>query len=158
SAAYSPFRHEIVYTMDQGGNERYQLFLLTGTGPAEHSLGDGWVSENLTGSPNVQHGLGASDRAGQKPAFTPPPPGCTRFDLYVLEREGKVASEIVQGPGGYFDPTNWSRDGRFLLALHSMSSANHNIYEVDTAAKNQMRILTKHEGEVRYEDPFYSED
>src|SRR5262245_39134351 len=69
SATYNPRRHEIVYEMDHGGDERYQLFLLTGTGQAAHGLGDGWVSENLTNAPKVKHGFGAWDREGEKFAF-----------------------------------------------------------------------------------------
>src|SRR5260370_532683 len=40
SASYSPVRHEIIFGMDTGGNERTQLYLLQGTPPSDHGLGD----------------------------------------------------------------------------------------------------------------------
>src|SRR5581483_5529114 len=45
SAHYNPRRHELIYSMDVGGNERTQLFLLHGiAGGTDHGLGDGWTS------------------------------------------------------------------------------------------------------------------
>src|SRR6266550_4191968 len=48
-AWFSPHRHEIVYSMDVGGDERTQLFRLRGVaGGLDHDLGDGWISEDFT--------------------------------------------------------------------------------------------------------------
>src|SRR5579862_2409896 len=56
---YSPIRPELIYSMDAGGNERTQLYLLRGVaGNTDHQLGDGWVSENLTGQPQAIHTFG----------------------------------------------------------------------------------------------------
>src|SRR5579885_3900034 len=33
---YNPVRHEILYSMDTGGNERTQLYLLRGVGNTDH--------------------------------------------------------------------------------------------------------------------------
>src|SRR5207249_4286833 len=59
SAHYSPIRHEIGYSMDTGGNERTQLYLLKGVGGGtDHGIGDGWDSGNLTEKPNAIHVFG----------------------------------------------------------------------------------------------------
>src|SRR5438309_9235654 len=42
---YNPRRHEILFAMDQGGDERTGLHLLHGLGGNDHGLGDGWVSD-----------------------------------------------------------------------------------------------------------------
>src|SRR5262249_11449744 len=46
---FSPVRHELVFSMDAGGNERTQLYRLYGVGGGtDHAIGDGWDFENLT--------------------------------------------------------------------------------------------------------------
>ena len=48
-AHYSPVRHELVFGMDAGGNERTQIYQLTGVGSGmDHGLGDGWVTRDLS--------------------------------------------------------------------------------------------------------------
>src|SRR5947209_15722671 len=55
SARYSPVRHELIYAMDTGGNERAQLYRLHGLGASDHGLGDGWESTDLTARPRAVH-------------------------------------------------------------------------------------------------------
>src|SRR5262245_27764730 len=48
TAHYHPRLHQLIYSMDSGGNERTQLYLLKGVGGGtDHGIGDGWVSEDL---------------------------------------------------------------------------------------------------------------
>src|SRR5215467_8407837 len=58
SAHYNPRKHEIVFSMDSGGNERTQLYRLFGTGNSDHGLGDGWDYEDLTREPRSIHSFG----------------------------------------------------------------------------------------------------
>ena len=50
---YSPTRHELIFSMDAGGNERTQLYLLKGVGRSDHGLGDGWTIEDVNGHPKA---------------------------------------------------------------------------------------------------------
>src|SRR4051812_47672860 len=59
TANYNPVRHEMVFSMDSGGNERTQLYLLRGSAAdKEHGLGEGWDIVNLTDDPKAIHTLG----------------------------------------------------------------------------------------------------
>src|SRR6516225_5228440 len=70
SAHYSPIRHEIIYSMDTGGNERTQLYHLKGvSGGTDHGIGEGWVSENVTNHPEAIHTFGGWSHDGEKIAF-----------------------------------------------------------------------------------------
>src|SRR5262245_66685877 len=53
-AQYSPRLHELIYSMDTGGNERTQLYRLRGVGGGiDHNIGDGWVTDDLTKQPKA---------------------------------------------------------------------------------------------------------
>src|SRR5262245_28163341 len=51
SARYNPVKHELIYSMDVGGDERTQLHLLRGVGASDHGLGDGWASADVSAAP-----------------------------------------------------------------------------------------------------------
>src|SRR5437764_13898170 len=58
-AHYSPVKHELIYSMDSGGNERTQLYRLHGvSGGTDHGLGDGWTTEDLSQQPKAIHQFG----------------------------------------------------------------------------------------------------
>src|SRR5947207_889874 len=70
-AHYSPTRHEILYSMDAGGNERTQLYRLHGVGGgSDHAIGEGWVSDDLTRQPKAIHTFGGWSRDGDRFAFS----------------------------------------------------------------------------------------
>src|SRR5271165_4442864 len=67
---YNPLRHELIYSMDVGGNERTQLYWLHGVGASDHGLGDGWTSMDLSKDPKAIHGFGGWSRSGKAFAFS----------------------------------------------------------------------------------------
>src|SRR5262245_55417406 len=67
---YNPRRHELIYSMDAGGNERTQLYHLRGAGGGtDHGLGDGWVTDDLTRQPQAIHSFGGWSHDGSRFAF-----------------------------------------------------------------------------------------
>jgi hypothetical protein len=66
SAHYNPRKHELIYSMDTGGNERTQLYLLRGLGNSDHGLGDGWTSIDLTQKPKAIHTFGGWSHDGER--------------------------------------------------------------------------------------------
>jgi dipeptidyl aminopeptidase/acylaminoacyl peptidase len=162
-AAYCPTRHELVFAMDQGGNERNQLFLLRGSsGGVNHALGDGWFTSDLSREPRAVHLFGGWSRDGSRIAFAANRTRPDRFDVYVQEIGLETAEPapprlLRQGPGGYFQPAGWSPDDRWLLVVRPESNFNQDLYLVD-AASGEMRHLTPHEGNVQYESPRWSAD
>jgi dipeptidyl aminopeptidase/acylaminoacyl peptidase len=153
----SPIRHEIVYALDAGGNERDQLFLLHGIAGGDHGLGDGWDSVDLTRSPAAIHHFGGWSPDGERIAFAANRTDRSRFDVYLQKRTDRVARRLATGPGGYFYLCGWSPDGRTLLAQHDLSSANQDLYLID-AVSGKKTLLTAHEGNVEHDEPYWSAD
>ncbi len=157
-AWYNPRRHELVYSMDAGGNERTQLFRLRGAGGGtDHGLGDGWLTEDLTRQPKAIHNFGGWSHDGDRVAFSANRDDPSRFDLYV-QRVGETEARLVQkGPGGYYLPLGWSPDDRWLLAYRMESNFNQDLYAVD-AVTGEARHLTPHKGDAQYESACWSAD
>src|SRR5262245_12361432 len=117
-AHYNPRRHEIIYSMDTGGNEMTQLYRLHGVGGGtDHNIGDGWLSEDLSKQPKAMHTFGGFSHDGESIAFSANRDDPSRFDIYV-QKLGAMASGarqppgeprlVAKGPGGYYAPIGWS--------------------------------------------------
>jgi dipeptidyl aminopeptidase/acylaminoacyl peptidase len=157
-AWYSPTRHELIYSMDKGGNERTQLYLLRGTGGGmDHALGEGWISTDLTCHPEAIHTFGGWSPDGQMIAFSATRENPSRFDVYVQKIGESEARLLQRGPGGYYEVVSWSPDGRFLLVTQLESNFNQNLFVVE-AASGQARCLTAHTKESQYHSPCWSAD
>src|SRR5262245_49891057 len=116
-AHYNPMRHELVFSMDKGGNERTQLYRLKGTGGGtNHELGDGWTTDDLTGKPEAIHTFGGWSHDGERIAFSATRDEPSRFDLYTLNIAKPEIRLVQRGPGGYYSGLGWSPDNRFLIA------------------------------------------
>lgn len=157
SAHYSPRRHEIIYSMDTGGNERTQLYRLHGVGGGtDHGLGEGWVSDDLTREPKAIHAFGGWSHDGEKIAFSANREKPDRFDIYV-QRIGGKARLVRRGPGGFYGALEWSPDDRWLLVDRVESSVRQNLYlvEVETGKEHH---LTPHEGDSQYQGAHFAAD
>lgn len=156
-AWYSPVRHEIVYAMDVGGNERTQLYLLRGVGNTDHALGDGWSSVNLTNEPKAVHTFGGWSHDGARIAFSANREEPSRFDLYVQTAGDKEAKLVAKGPGGYYTPHGWSPDDKSLLVGRNESNFNQDLYVVEVAT-GKTRHLTPHKEDTQYHSAHWSAD
>lgn len=155
---YSPRRHELIYSMDAGGNERTQLFHLHGTGGGtDHGLGDGWVSEDITRHPKAIHNFGGWSHDGSRIAFSANREDASRFDIHVQKSGGPDARLLQNGPGGYYLPLGWSPDDRRLLVYRMESNFNQDLYAVDVASGKAQR-LTPHKGDVQYRSACWAAD
>jgi dipeptidyl aminopeptidase/acylaminoacyl peptidase len=166
-AQYNPRRHEIVFSMDTGGNERTQLYRLRGVGGGmDHAIGEGWQIDDLTAQPNAIHGFGGWSHDGESIAFSANRDDPSRFDIYAQRvpagagggpAERPATRLVARGPGGYFTPLGWSPDDKFLLVYRMESNFNQDLYVIEAATGNQ-RHLTPHQGDVQYESPRWSAD
>jgi len=77
-ASWSPERPELIFGMDEGGNERAQLFRL------EAETGE---IENLTAMPDAKHRWGGWSHDGERFAFTSNRRDESVFDVYVQNRD-----------------------------------------------------------------------
>ncbi|MBX0293527.1 S9 family peptidase [Haloarcula nitratireducens] len=137
---YSPERPELVFGMDEGGNERAQLFLLAD---------DGRIT-NLTGMPDAKHRWGGWRPDGEAFAFASNRRDEAVFDVYVQGREetGGDAELVCEGDG-WFTVGGWSPDGEKLIVNEAHSSFDQDVYVLD-AETGDLTHLTPHEGSVRY--------
>jgi dipeptidyl aminopeptidase/acylaminoacyl peptidase len=156
-AHYSPVRHELIYAMDVGGNELTQLYRLHGLGAADHGLGDGWTSTDVTRRPKAVHTFGGWSHDGERFAFSANREDPSRFDVFVQGRADAEARLLRKGPGGYYTPVAWSPDDRSLLVTRGESNFNQDLFAVD-AASGEARRLTPHEGDAQYHSPAWSAD
>ena len=161
-AAYSPRKHELIFSMDTGGNERNQLYRLRGVGGGtDHNIGDGWVSEDVSQQPKAIHTFGGWSHDGASIAYSANRDDGARFDLYVEKLPapgGAPAGRLVaKGPGGYYNPVGWSPDDKSILVSRAESNVNQDLYVID-AANGTTKQLTPHKGEVQYESPRWSAD
>jgi dipeptidyl aminopeptidase/acylaminoacyl peptidase len=165
SGHYNPRRHEIIFSMDVGGNERTQLFRIHGVGGGtDHGLGAGWVDEELTRQPNAIHSFGGWSHDGEQIVFSANREDPSRFDIYVQNvtpgaNTTRLAEArlIQKGPGGYYLALGWSPDDRWLLAYRMESNFNQDIYAIDVT-NGEAKHLTPHKGDVQYHTPSWSAD
>jgi dipeptidyl aminopeptidase/acylaminoacyl peptidase len=157
-AHYSPRRHESIFSMDAGGNERTQLYRLRGVGGGtDHALGEGWVTEDLTRQPKAIHSFGGWSHDGERFAFSANREDASRFDIYVQKVGEPDAHLLHKGPGGYYLAAGWSPDDRSLLVSRSESNFNQDLYVLDVAT-GEARTLTAHKGDAQYHSPAWSAD
>jgi len=137
---YSPERQELVFGMDEGGNERAQLYRLDA---------DGRVHE-LTGMPDAKHRWGGWSPDGERFAFASNRRDEAVFDIYVQDRDATGDdAELVWEGDGWLSVGGFSPDGKHLLVSEAHSSFDQDIYVLDIDSED-LSHLTPHEGKIRY--------
>jgi dipeptidyl aminopeptidase/acylaminoacyl peptidase len=137
---YSPERPELVFGMDEGGNERMQLYRLDQ---------DGSIT-NLTATPEAKHRWGGWDSEGDRFVFASNRRDESEFDVYVQGRteRGDDADLVYEGDGWY-SVGGFSPDDDALLLREAHSNFDQDVYVLDLDS-GERRHLTPHEGDVRY--------
>ena len=142
-ASYSPVRDELVFGMDEGGNERQQFFRLDG---------DGTITP-LTEKPEAKHTWGGWSTDGERFAFASNRRDESVFDVYVQGRDerGDEAELVFEGDG-WFTVGGWSPDDDALILAESHSAFDQDIYVFDLDS-GERRHLNPDDEEVRYRSP-----
>ena len=143
-AEWSPTRRELVFGMDEGGNERMQLYRLD----AETGAID-----PLTDHPAAKHRWGGWDSNGDRFAFASNRRDESVFDIYVQSRteQGDEATRVYEGDG-WLSVAGWSPDDSRLLVHEARASFDHDLYVLDLET-GTLEQLTTAEGEYRYQSP-----
>jgi len=156
-ARYSPVKHELIYSMDTGGDERTQLYRLHGVaGNMDHTIGDGWTSEDLSKNRKAIHGFGGWSHDGQSFCFSANREDASRFDIYT-QKLGGAAKLVVKGPGGYYGAAGFSPDDSTILVSRAESNMKQDLYAVDVAS-GKVRHLTPGKEEAQYHSTTWSHD
>jgi dipeptidyl aminopeptidase/acylaminoacyl peptidase len=127
--------------MDEGGNERAQLYRLD----AE----DGTVT-NLTGKPDAKHRWGGWSHDGDCFAFASNRRDESVFDVYVQDRTetGDDATLVHEGDG-WLSVGGWSPDDDRLLVSQAHWSFDQDLFVLDLDS-GEMHHVTPHDGDVRF--------
>ncbi|WP_408957040.1 S9 family peptidase [Natrinema sp. 74] len=150
-ASWSPERPELIFGMDEGGNERAQLFRL------DAETGE---IENLTAMPDAKHRWGGWSHDGERFAFTSNRRDESVFDVYVQGRDetGDDAALVYEGDG-WLSLSGWSPDDSRLLVSQAYSNFDQDLYVLDLEADEPaLEHLTPHEGDVRYQSASWAPD
>ena len=146
--SYSPTRSELVFGMDDGGNERLQLHRLDS---------DGTVTD-LTAVPDAKHRWGGWSHDGERFAFASNRRDESVFDVYVQDRDatGDDATLVFEGEG-WLTVGGWSPDDDRLILTKAHSSFDQDCYVLDIE-RGERTHLTPHDGSIRYQSPQWSPD
>lgn len=127
----APDGNHLICTRDIGGNERYQLFLVSS---------DGAEVRRITQDMDAIYHFGGWSPDGKRIAFTSNVRNGVHFDIYVQEVDGGDPEMVYQTEGN-FQIRTWSPDGKQLVLCHEISSAQQPLYLLDLEG-GEVRPLT----------------
>ncbi len=141
-ASWSPRGDWITFSKDAGGDENYQIHLISP---------DGERLVALTGDPRVRHNLGPWSKDGTWLAYSSNEREARFFDLYVVNVDTRERRRVV-AKDALFYPGPFSNDGTKLIATRTNASQDSDLFLVDLAAPAGVEpdLLTSHEGIARF--------
>jgi len=159
-ASYSPERPELIFGMDEGGNERLQFYRLDEEGQIHP----------LTDQPDAKHRWGGWSHDGERFAFAANRRDESVFDVYVQDRDAMAdangddsdaaptdAAELLFEGDGWLSVGGWSPTDDRLLVTEAYSNFDQDVYVLDVAS-GELDHLTPHEGDVRYQSAAWAPD
>jgi dipeptidyl aminopeptidase/acylaminoacyl peptidase len=150
SARQSPRAATILFTMDEGGNEHDQVFMISA---------DGAVVTQLTDDPTSIHRPGPWSPDGTRVAYAVNNRDKRFFDLCLLDfREGeRPVPRLIHQSDHTNSPGSWSRDGRSLVIRRWDTGRDNDLLLLDLAT-GETRHLTPHGGDAGYQEAGFSAD
>ncbi len=153
-AAYSPTRPELVFGMDEGGDERLQFYRLDEDGTIT-ALTEG---ADATDRERAKHRWGGWSHDGNRFAFASNRRDESVFDVYVQNRDASADdAELLLEGAGWISAAGWSPDDRRLLVTEVHSNVDQDVYALDVDS-GDVDHLTPHEGDVRYQSVQWAPD
>lgn len=137
--SYSPTSNQLVFGMDEGGNEQDQLYLMDD---------EGLDVRPLTAMPSAKHFWGGWSHDGRRIAFTATRDNEAEFYPYVMDLDSGEIRLVAELPG-YNLVSAWMPDDSALIVTRFTSNANSDLFYLDLSS-GEARHLTPHEGEVLY--------
>lgn len=145
--AWSPDGTWLLVTVDAGGDEHDQLYLVPATGGEPRAL---------TSEPEVIHHFGAWSPDGASICYS-----CNRrhpafFDVWVVD-VATGASRCVLERDATLMARTWSPDGLAILVTHENTNLDGDLLLVAAAGGDPM-LLTAHTGEAAFRAPCFAPD
>lgn len=144
-ALYAHQTNEIVFSMDNGGDERQQIYRLR----------DGDVTA-IAVDPDVMHSLGVISPDDRRVAYSGNQRNPAYFDVYTANLDGTDVRRVYEQDGSNF-VSDWSPDGTSLLIMRRTGSLDAELYLLDLAS-GEATHLTPHTAPVAYEQAQFSPD
>ena len=137
SISRKPGGQSIAFTMDAGGTENNQIFLLDTENGSSVMLTDG-ASRN--GGP-------LWEKNGSRIAFQSTRRNGQSNDVWVMNTKDLNSAEmILESPDGtWWGPSDWSKDGKKVLIQNYISITNAKAYILDVESKKKKMILGSNE-------------
>ncbi len=143
TAAYSPTRSEIAFTMARGGDERAQLFIVDT---------DTRMVRQLTEQNDVIHHWGGWSPDGEWITYASNARNGIDFDVYVMHVvSGKTRRVFARG--GWCDSLGFSSTGRYVVVREQQTFHGHNLFLVDLNGGDAAVLVTPHTGTAEYAEP-----
>lgn len=148
TGSYLPTTNEILMSMDEGGNEKLQIWLTDD---------EGEYFRKVVHDPEFIHRLGGVTRDGSTIAYA-----CNRrngvdFDVWVHHLKTKEERCVYQR-GGMCQPAGFSPDGRFLAVWHpSNRPGDNDIYLVDLHSDELIHV-SPHDDDAEFGAPHWLPD
>lgn len=137
--SYSPTSDDLIFGMDEGGNEQDQFYLMDD---------EGLTVRPLTAMPGAKHMWGAWSHDGRHIAFTATRDNPAEFYPYVMDLASGEIRRVAELPG-YNVVASWMPGDEALIVIRFTSNANSDLFCLDLAT-GEVRHLTPHEGDILY--------
>lgn len=144
---WSPDGKWLLFTMDEGGSERTGLHLVRPDGTGERAL---------THAPEAIHHFGDWSPDSGRVLFTANRRDPEYFDVFVLDVESGEEECVLQ-TRGHFTPAAWCPTGERVLLREAVTGSDEDLYLLDLPTR-ELRHLTPHEGDARYQSATFTAD
>lgn len=140
TVAFSPCSHDLIFTVDRGGDERHQLCLLR----------DGECDPvALTSDPATVHAWGCWSADGTHIAYSANVRDKSAMDVYVMNVSSRVAKRVYTG-AGYRDVLAFFPDGESLLVRDWAGGPHDQALQRLTIKNGAIENLLPHRGRAEY--------
>jgi dipeptidyl aminopeptidase/acylaminoacyl peptidase len=144
---WSPHGDRLLVTVDAGGNEHDQLYLVPAAGGTPHAL---------TAAPEVIHQFGAWSPDGRHICYSSNQRHRAFFDVWVMDVATR-ATRCVLEQDATLHPEAWSPDGRALLVRRENTNLDCDLLLAPLDGNTPV-VLTVHQGEATYDSPRFAPD
>ena len=145
--AWSPDGRWLLVTVDAGGDEHDQLYVVP-TGGGEPRA--------LTADPRVIHHFGAWSPDGARICYSSNQRHPAFFDIWVMEVASGAARCVLESDATLMAEA-WTPDGQALLVSRQNTNLDDDLL-LAPAAGGEARLLTGHAGEAAYTSPHFAPD
>ncbi|HEU5181098.1 MAG TPA: S9 family peptidase [Candidatus Polarisedimenticolia bacterium] len=143
SIAWSPRGDRIAYSKDTGGDENFQIQVVSPDGSRQVAL---------TSNPAVRYNFGSWSKDGAWISYSSNERDPKWFDAYVMNVETRQARRVLE-KDALFSARDFSNDGTRLLVSRDNASLDNDLFVLDLSTAGAAAgpvHLTPHEGRVQY--------